>query len=263
MTAKAPSPNGISAASYDQIVDAHNLALLKVSEDWSLENGDLATTKDGDIKVGDDAYNGLFRLVQTWRYSEPHLRYLFDTMNEMVAWRDELGDKFNALGEEKMANFSIDAYGKPDAEFAAAFRSLSEEEAVSTFGAVTYSGSLMLMLSSALLRLKDDINAKDDWNKTEPFFNSYSVGSIITAAANGFRHADEWAKTRIPTSQQKASQDVINGALYGFPPPNESSPGRCVEVLQLVSGGDFTGLASKIFTFSHNLALKARVKSQR
>jgi hypothetical protein len=258
MTAATLMPEAISAPSYDQIVDAYDLTILKVSEDWSLEDGDLAMTKDGDIKVGDDAYNGLFRLVQTWRYSEPHLRYLFETMNKMLAWRGNLDAKLNAIGEEKMARLSIDTFGNPDAEFSAAFNAILEEEAVATFGAVAYSGSLMLMLSGAILRFKDDITAEDDWSKTGPFFNGYSLGSIIAAAANGFRHADEWAKRRIPTRRQKASQDIINGALSGLPVPDESSPGRCVEVLQLLSGGNFEQLGRNVLTFAHNLALKAR-----
>ena len=262
MTTAALTPEEVSAPSYDQIVDAYGLTILKARADWSLENGDLAMTKDGDIKVGDTAYNGLFRLVQTWRYNAPHLRYLFETMNKMCGWSKSLDEKMNAIGEERMAQFCIDTYGKSDtkfAEYAAALNAVWEEQGVATFGAATYGGCLMLILSGALLRFADDTDAKGEWSKIGPFFNGHSVGPIIAAAANGFRHTDEWAKTRIPTRQQKASQDIINGALSGFPAPDESSPGRCVEVLQLLSGGDFECLASNVFTFAHNLALKARM----
>jgi hypothetical protein len=114
----------------------------------------------------------------------------------------------------------------------------------------------MIVLSGVLLRFKNDIDARTDWSSTGPFFNTHSLGAIIEAAANGFRHADEWAKTRPPTAQQRSSQDIINGALSGRPLPGERSPGRCVEVLQLLSGGDFEHLACNVFTFAHNLALK-------
>jgi hypothetical protein len=96
----------VRVAPYDAIVDAYNLTILQDVGDWSLENGDLAMTKDGDIKVGDAAYNGLFRLVQIWRFSEAHLQYLFATMNKMLAWRERLDDNMNALGEERLARFN-------------------------------------------------------------------------------------------------------------------------------------------------------------
>jgi hypothetical protein len=264
MTATSSLPEEILAPSYDHIINIHDLRILKTSGDWSLENGDLAMTKDGDIKVGDTAYNGLFRLVQTWRYNVPHLRYLFETMNKMLARYERLNEKMNAFGAERSARFCIDTYGKPDtafAEFATALNAVWEEQGVATFGAATYSGCLTLILSGALLRFKDDIAAKGDWNTTRPFFNTHSVGAIIVAAANGYRHSDEWAKTRRPTPHQQASQDIINGALSGRPMPDEQSPGRCVEVLQLLSGGNFESLASNVFAFAHNLALKVRARA--
>jgi len=79
-----------------------------------LENGDLAQTKDGDIKVGDTLYSGLFRFVQMWRYNEPHLRYLIATMNEMCSWRERLDDKMNAIGAQRMFQFGFDTHGEPD-----------------------------------------------------------------------------------------------------------------------------------------------------
>jgi hypothetical protein len=251
----------VRVAPYDAIVDAYNLTILQDVGDWSLENGDLAMTKDGDIKVGDAAYNGLFRLVQIWRFSEAHLQYLFATMNKMLAWRERLDDNMNALGEEKLARFNPERSFGPDPDFSAAFNDIRDQQATATFGAGIYAGSLMLMLSGALLRLKDDIDTKDDWTKVGPFFNNHSVGRIVEAGANDFRHADEWTKTRVPTSRQKRSQEIIEGALIGRPTPDEGSPGRCVELLQLLSRGDFEGLASNVFTFAHNLAIKVRQAS--
>ncbi len=242
--------------SYEEVVQRYNLAMLMAAGDWSFANGDLTMTKDGDIQHGDIAYSGLHRLVETWRYNEPHLRYLFETANEMLARGESLRQKMNAIDQE-----SIDAHGRPDFDqFAAAFNAIREDQGVVTFGAATYSGCLMIALSGALLRFKNDIDARAEWNKTEPFFNTYSVGPIIVAAANGFRHADEWAKTRPPTPQQKASQDIISGALSGFPSPDELSHGRCVEVLHLLSVGDFERLAFNVFAFAHNVACKIRLR---
>jgi hypothetical protein len=62
--------------SYEEVVQRYNLTILMASGDWSFTNGDLTLTKDGDIQHGDIAYSGLHRLVETWRYNDPHLRYL-------------------------------------------------------------------------------------------------------------------------------------------------------------------------------------------
>ena len=171
----------------------------------------------------------------------------------------------NTIGQE-----SIGAHGPPDFDqFAATFKAIWEDEGVAIFGAATYSGCLMIVLSGALLRFKDDIDGKGEWNRTEPCFNTHSVGAIIVAAAAGFRHADEWAKTHPPTKKQKRSQDIINGALSGLPDFERLASdvftftsGRCDEVIRLLSGGDFERLASNVFTFTHNLACKIRSRGE-
>jgi hypothetical protein len=116
----------------------------------------------------------------------------------------------------------------------------------------------MIVLSGALLRFKNDIDGNGEWNRTEPCFNTHSVGAIIVAAADGFRHADEWAKTHPPTKKQKPSQDIIKGALSGLPGRDE----LCVEVIRLLSEGDFGRLAFNVFTFAHNLACKIRSRGE-
>jgi hypothetical protein len=239
-----------TAARFDEIVETYDLAVLKGHGDWTItDDGNLDLTKDGDPVVGDVAYNGLFRLVETWRYNAGHLRYLFDTMARMIAWRTALDERTNAIGPTG---------GQQFLEFAATLGAILEDQGVAEFGATTYSGCLMIVLSGALLRLKDDLGATaNEWKTTGPLFNSRSVGSIVVASANGFRHADEWAKTQPPTEKQRASQDVLNGVLGSCPLPEETHPGRCVEVLRLL-GDEFEALAVNIFAFAHNLALKVR-----
>ncbi|MGX1009033.1 hypothetical protein AB7M69_003390 [Bradyrhizobium japonicum] len=196
-----------------------------------------------------------------WRYSEPHLRYLFTTVNDMLSQRLALDDDLNAVGE-KVHDEIMRGHRMPfSGAFGAALHDVCDRQAAAVFGAGIYAGSLMLMLSTVLLRLRDDIQGKDQWTTVGPFFNGHSVGAIIEAGANGFRHADEWAKTRPPTTQQKRSQDIIEGALQGRPPPDEGSPGACVELLAVLSGGAFEGLASNVFAFAHNLAAEARSKA--
>jgi hypothetical protein len=251
-------PDDPPIAPYDDVIDAYDLIILKEIGDWSLDDtGDLLLTKDGEPQHGDIAYSGLFRLVQMWRFSEPHVRRLFDAMGNTLALQRSLGDKLNEVGEARHARFSPETFLKPDPEFTNAFHDICDQQASASFGAGIYAGSLMLMLSAMLLRLRDDM-AADSWSKVGPHYNGYSLGAIIEAGANGFRHADEWAKNPHPTPQQKRSQIVIASALSSRPPLDEGSPGGCVELLRLLSGDNFEALAAHVFRFAHNLAVTAR-----
>jgi hypothetical protein len=61
-----------------------DLDVLKGGGDFSLENGDLAMTKDGDIKLGDSVHNTLFRLVHAWRLNAPRLSFSFGQVRSML-----------------------------------------------------------------------------------------------------------------------------------------------------------------------------------
>lgn len=258
MTDATARPHEARITPYDDVVDAFDLTILKETGDWSLDGtGDLVMTKDGDPQHGDLAYNGLFRLVQMWRYSEPHLRYLFATVEDMLSQRSALDDALNAVGEKAHEEIRR-GHRMPSSAFGEALHDVLDRQAAAAFGAGIFAGSLMLMLSTVLLRLRDDIEGKEQWTTVGPFFNGHSVGAIIEAGANGFRHADEWAKTRPPTKQQKRSKDIIEATLSGRPQPDEGSPGSCVELLAVLSDGPFEGLATNLFTFAHNLTVRCR-----
>lgn len=254
----------LTVPSFDQIVDAYQLSLLNEVADWSLEDGDIASTADGDVKVGDDAYNALFRLVQLWRYNEPHLLQIFSAAETMASRRIALNHQLNAIGDGRLEELSNDPFSKID-KFAQQFHGILDEQGAAVFGADTFSGSLMIAVSGALLRFKSDLapaafwKGSKFWEISGPLINNCSTGSIIVASANGYRHADEWAKTRPAKPIQKSSQDVISAALAGESrPDDEAGPGRCPEIVQLLSGGRFEMLAANIFNFAHDLAVKIR-----
>src|SRR6266403_2021543 len=109
---------------YEEVVQRYSLTLLMADGDWSITDGGLTMTKDGDAQHGDIAYSGLHRLVEMWRYNEPHLRYLFDTTNQMVATGEGIHQRLNAIGPQSMG-----ADGRPDFEhFATEFNAIREEE---------------------------------------------------------------------------------------------------------------------------------------
>lgn len=257
--ADADAP-GYTPPSYEHVLETYGLDILKGGADFSIENGDLALTKDGDIKLGDTVHNALFRLVQAWRLNAPHLRFLFGMMISMQSRRRRLNDKMNEVGEKQNARFDISKYPASDPEFITMFHDVIDEQSAAEYGFATYAGCVVLLLSGSLLRFKNDIDATgDDWTKAPPLYGGYSFGQIIVAAANGFRHDDEWAKTRPSTPQQKASQEILAKALPCTTVLHDRAPGRCPEVLDMASQeGDFDRLTANLFAFAHNVALHRR-----
>lgn len=259
-----PVPSWLAPA-YDDVVTKYGLGILATPGDLSLDNGGLAMTKDGDLKMGDTVYNGLFRLVQAWRYNVPHLRFLFESAEYMRVYRTGLDDKLNKAAEVRMAGFDLLIFPGADSDANKAFWAVADEQGVAEYGRATYGGCLVLLLSNSLQRFKDDIDATaEEWAKAAPLFNGCSVGQVLVAAANGFRHEDEWAKTRTSTPKQKASQNILAKALAGHQHQSICrTPGRSAEILDLLSrGGDFDRLAANVFAFVHNVALRRRLSSE-
>jgi hypothetical protein len=56
-------------------------------------------------------------------------------------------------------------------------------------------------------------DADDDWDECSPLIKGCSFGSVVTAAANNFRHHDEWARRDPPTEKQMKSIRVIAAVL--------------------------------------------------
>ena len=85
---------------YVVLVDKHGLSILMAPGDFSLENGGLRMTKDGGPQIGDDVYSAMFRLVQAWRFSRPHLAQVFALSVEMAERRARHAEKTEKIAEE-------------------------------------------------------------------------------------------------------------------------------------------------------------------
>ena len=250
------------ARNSEDIIRAYHLTMLQARADWSpSENGDLLSMPDGDPQVGSLPYSSLNRLVDLWRFNEPHLHHLHHTVIEMNARYAELHRELDRIGATPRPTISNPWEGFED--FARAVRETTGEEALAHFGSYTYAGCLLIVLSNMLQRFRADLDWPGSWKVTEPIFNSFSVGSIVIAAANGFRHEDEWARTSELDGKQKASFDIITGCLAGRGMTMEPTLARCAEIVLLLSEGEFDTLAKNILQFAHNVALAedARLKT--
>lgn len=228
------------------MVAAHGLGTLLSRLDLQVENGDIAVTKDGDLRLGDVAQNALVRLVQRWRFTEPQIRALHALLDEATAVKGRMGnarDRFPIRWDEAEVS---------------AWRDAGEREGAAEVGTNTFAGCIVLLVSGMLLRFKDDLDATaDEWRTAGTMLGGHSVGELVVAAANGFRHDDEWRKTRPPTPQQARSQTVIEAALGPRASPLGYYPGRCAEVVSALAGGDgLEGLARAVLGFGRAIVQK-------
>ena len=90
-----------------------------------------------------------------------------------------------------------------------------------------------------------------------PLTEGYSVGAIIDAAANNFRHHDEWAKTEPPSQQQLRSISVIAAVLkIAIKPNGGRHPFRrnvCPDIVVVLSQGSFEIMNRNIFAFANSM----------
>jgi hypothetical protein len=259
---KSASPNKASLfqpPAYDDVVERFGLDILKTPGDLVLKDGDLLLTKSGDLMLKNVEYSALFRLVHGWRYNAPTLQSLFDLVFTTKSRRKDLDDCVNRVFADHRFNPTSADPLTPDEDSIAKYHQLNDEIGANELASSAYAAAVVLVLTALLLRFRDDLNATaDDWDKSAPLIHGCSVGSVLAASANNFRHNDEWAKTRHPTNRQLASIRILAAAfqepiaLHGS--GHRFSRDICPETLELLSGGSFERLSSNVFTFANNMA---------
>jgi hypothetical protein len=259
--AKRETPALAPVPLYDWVVDHYGLQILKEPGDLSVENGDIALTKDGDLKLGNDVYNALYRLVETWRFYYPHLRQLFDLAIAMNSERARIAAEIDELAPILMERFDPAKTNESFMPLHGAF----DEHGATELGHQIYSSCIILLLDAALRRYRDDLGAREtDWDSSPPLFNGVSFGTLVVASANGFRHADEWAKTRSANSQQKRSQRVLDAALGPGLANDRRRARSCSNALDVLSGGwSFDRLSEGLFAFAHDVASRRALPERR
>lgn len=231
---------------YENTIAAYNLEILKPGADLEISGtGDLQLMGDGHAKFGDDAFNAMFRLVQRWCFNAPTLEVLFDSVAHTRAQKQQFEAEKN---DTAAAMFD-------DPQAIQKFHRLTDEIVASEFGCAAYAGTIMVVLDNLLQRFKSDLKATwDDWGKCGPLIEGHSIGSIIRAAANNFRHHDEWARTDPPDTKQWPSIPVIAAVLkQAIAPDGARHPFRqnvCPDVVAALSAGSFEQLNRNFFAFA-------------
>ncbi|MGA2491466.1 MAG: hypothetical protein ABSF67_00795 [Roseiarcus sp.] len=239
-------------STYERLVAKHHLAALLAEGDLQVTaSGDIAQTRDGDLKWGEDRCNAMHRLVMRWCFNVPTLETLFSLILK------ESERKRQAETERESAANIAFARAEPDPDEVAKFHALGEQIGAAEFGGAACAGAIVVVLNNLLLRYKADLKAADPkWEKITPQFGGYSFGEVVSAAANNFRHHDEWASTRAPNAQQMKSIAVIEGVLGHRMASAITVPWRrnaCVELVAVVGGSDFETLERRFFEFAKSI----------
>jgi hypothetical protein len=208
-------------------------------------DGDIAV-HDGDFKLGDDQYNAMFRLVQAWRYNSLTLEGLFNLVFASVQAQerlnDELGDVMSRLFATNWSSGSVNEY-----------HATNDLIGANEIGEAACAGALFVILNNLLMKFKYDLRVgKNRWTKCEPLIKGASVGSLVSAASNNFRHHDEWRRATKLSQQQLSSMNVLSLVLgSGIEPVRENV---CAKLLGVISGTDYERLNRLLFEFAKNLA---------
>jgi hypothetical protein len=231
---------------FEQIVERFGLQEMRSGLDFqTTKSGDLATTRDGDLQMGNTRMNAMFRFVQRWRLSESTLVQLFGPMVSAAKRYEELIEEKN--------NKAHTFFEKPDL-----LHELNDGIVESQLLSSTLAGSLTVILNNLFQRLRSDLNASDDeWRNARPEFTGYSMGEAIAAAAANFRHYDEWACMKSPKDQALRSMTVLSSLLnvpaltqHGFPSIRTNV---CAEMLMLISQGEIETLYERAIAYAKSL----------
>jgi hypothetical protein len=248
---------------YDDVIATYGLTILERPGDLQIENGDIALTKDNDLKLGDTAYNALFRLVQRWRFTAPTLRRMFREIYSIEPRITEL-ESTAETAFTLATKFYVENPLNVDRTRMDRFHEIEDEIAGLDLAIESYAGSLLVIASGLLSRFKDDVDANEPvWTTVGPQIGGQSIGPIISAAANSFRHHDEWIKAKHPDRRQQKSMDILAAALGIHTSTLRRSLGPMFgrEIIHCLSAGDFDEFHRKFFGFAHAVAVDWKTKN--
>ena len=249
---------------YQDMIALYGITALYSGGDLALTpTGDIALNDEGDLRMGSIAHDAMFRLVQSWRYNAPALQMMFGAVKELRS--DQA--RFDVERETIINQPLISGKLLPSSKVTA-FHAATDGVVSSGVSRSAMAGAIVVVMASLLMRFRKAlVDGENDWKSSSPAFSGVSLGELIVAAANGFRHADEWAAAHFGrqelTRQQKFSIDPLRQA--GVIGPNsfvfDASP-IFETVLFMIAGDDFQKLARSILGFANELAVKAKERER-
>lgn len=236
---------------YRELAQRYGLTPIVNGADLALgPGGDLKLTNDGDLQLGDTVQSALGRLVVRWRFNAPTLKTLFDIVIDAKRKHDEAQAARDSVAElmrtDRKAALEI-------------WHAAGDDIGIHEFGPEACAGAVMVVLQNLLRREWKDLDVSDDtWRTAGENIDGHSFGAVVEAAANNFRHSDEWARTHPPTQQQQKSIDVLNDVLRNGAPPSpipfHVRGNVCPEVLTALGGDSFEKLMDRFFAYVRALA---------
>jgi hypothetical protein len=241
-----------SISAYAAFVQKHDLAKILADNDFKVTaSGDIAMWA-GSPQQGDDRCNAMLRLLSRWFANTKVLETLLDLVGVDNSRKQLAQSDLDAVAESAANGEDVDRY-----------HALILEGQTGEFGAAACAGAVMVVLSNLLQRYKKDLHAESlNWDAIEPVFGGCSFGQIVVAAANNFRHHDEWALTGRweLDGRQKPSISVIEQALDYTLLSGRVEPWRrnaCADLVEIICGTNFVVLQDNFIRFARGLAYAA------
>ena len=234
---------------YRELAVRYDLVTLKVGGDLSIgPDGEFETTVDGDLKLGSDQHNALHRLVVRWQMEVPTHASAFESVLGSEQKKKSYDEMISALAQSPSL----------DKDSAAEWHELQQIIAIHEDGPGITAGGIAVAFNNLLKREWVDLGKPRTWDSAGTLIAGHSFGSVMEAASNNFRHADEWAQSATPTPQQLKSIKVI-ADVFGHKLAEDGArhPFRgnvCPKLLLIVSDGNFEKLMDRLFNFARSLA---------
>jgi hypothetical protein len=185
--------------SFSEVLSAYNIAYTP---------GDIRFVSTG-LKIGSDRDDAIRMLIEKWRLLEPQLKKLFRDIMVADSLSDELDGSLNEIIIESF---------EPSASAELVLDALDLKHS-NTIIRDAQAGALMVTLNNILGGFYRNLKpGRTVWKSAGHLISGHSVGAIIDAGANSFRHYDEWRhdlnKRGRFSAQQLTSIDVIADVLH-------------------------------------------------
>jgi hypothetical protein len=228
----------ITRLGYQALAVRYDLGTLKQGGDFQFNaNGGLTTTRDGSLQLGDETHNALHRLLVRWQFNAPALKMLFDYVVQSSEKKSQYESELNDLALRMHMN--------PNA--IERWHDIRHEMGVEEYGPEAYAGTIMVVISALLRREWKDLNKPSTWDTAGTSLAGHSFGAVVEAAANNFRHFDEWAAAKVDATEQPMKSIRVLASVLGLALDHSGKrhsirTNVCPEILMALSSRNFETL---------------------